>query len=222
MSDTGWIVIGAIAIVSIILFRKEIRSFLNRVKGVKGKHGGIEFEIQTTTTPLGETNISNPAISETAYEPVGTHISYVDETHSFRIRWPAGGEWIKNDAMAATLGANLLIVYYQSFGDFTPNVNVTIEEIGDTSLNTWLRLGNQEFERLGYTVLETSQDPLSRSAVRVVRKEDNGGTLYQIQRVILLCSRAYVATGSKLEADYAAFPKLYGQMREILNSFQVL
>jgi hypothetical protein len=220
MSDTASIVVGIIALACILIFRKELGRLLDRVIGLKVGPKGVE--LQTTTTPLGQTTVSNPSGSVAALEAVGTRVSYVDPTHSFRLSWPAGGEWIQNDTLAASIGAALFIAYHQAFGNFTPNVNVTVEEIGNASLSTWMDSGNQGLRKLGYTVLETSQDPVTNAGVRVIRNEGVAGTLYQIQRVILSRTRAYIATGSKLEADHAAFPDLYEQMRVILNSFQVL
>ena len=206
-------------LVCIFTFREELRKLLNRATGFKIPG---YFELQTTITPLGQTTVSNPSGSVAANEPVGTRVSYIDPTHSFRLTWPAGGEWIQDDTLAASMGAALFIAYHQAFGNFTPNVNVTVEEIGNATISTWMELGNQGLSKLGCKVLETSQDPTTQSGVRVFRNENFDGTLYQIQRVILSQARAYIATGSKLEADHSALPELYEQMRGILNSFQVL
>jgi hypothetical protein len=85
MTNIGWIVVGAIAIAFIFVFHQELKNLLNRVIRFKLKVGVGEFELQTTSTPLGETTVSNASKSVAPHEPVGTHVTYLDPTYGFSL-----------------------------------------------------------------------------------------------------------------------------------------
>ena len=58
--------------------------------------------------------------------------AYVDRDNGFQIDWPQNGKWIQNPNMVQYLSTNLeanfplYIGYYQAFGEFTPNINVSV------------------------------------------------------------------------------------------------
>ena len=53
MSDTGWIVVGIIALVCIVVFRRELGSLLDRTTGLEVGPDGVK--IKAAKTPLGKT-----------------------------------------------------------------------------------------------------------------------------------------------------------------------
>ncbi len=237
MSDTGWIVIGIIALVSMFVFVRELRRLLDRATNVEIGPGGVK--IKAAKTPLGKMIIANqpapdaapaaprsPAPTAPAAPVQGMPVpaapaSLVPPAPSFHLEWPQNGNWIRDDVSAAGIGAALLVRFHKSFEKFNPNVNVTVENIGDMDVHQWMDYGNQAFAKLGWQVDNTWFDDATQSGVRVVRNAGVAGTLYQIQRAILRGGKAYVATASKLDSDAGAFPGLYEEMRNILNSFRV-
>lgn len=228
-----WGVIGVIAITFMVLFKDELKGLLSNTEELSVGSEGVKLKVRTVSTPLGQTVLSDKAAPiESAsgssrpnvigtVPPSNTITHFTDPTHGFSIAWPAGGKWIKDDAAAAQIGLALLIRFHQSFGDFTPNVNVTIEDTGPMSVREWMQVGLPVLQQMGWELVDMQMDETANAGVRVIKNPNVPGGLYQIQRVILKNNLAYVVTASKLEIDTDAFPGLYQRMSEILNSFSV-
>ena len=234
-----WGIIGVIAITFMFLFQDEVKKLLSNTEELSVTSEGVKLKVKTVSTPLGETVLSAHAAANSSVEgdlspkpgigtsggPAGgtatasalTH--FTDPIYGYSIAWPAGGKWIKDDAIAAQFGAALFIRFHQSFGAFTPNVNVTIEDTGTMSISQWMRAAAPLLEQMGWQIVDVQMDETVNAGVRVIKNPGIPGGLFQIQRVILKNGRAYVATASKLESDSHAFPEMYQRMGEILNSF---
>ena len=222
-----WVVFGIVILTFMFLFKDEVKQLLGRTEEITVGDGKFTLKTRTTQTPIGETVVSNvPAPSPSASQgPAVPGAAPVKppmlRTPDFVMDWPATGEWLRDDAAAAQIGALLVVRYHRSFGDFNPNINITMEQVGNMSLDSWMATGNNTLEKLGWQLVDTQMDEETGGGVRVMLNPNVPGGLYQIQRVLMLNGRAYVATASKLEADTEAFPQLYPQMREILNSFHL-
>jgi len=222
-ASTKWIVIGVIAVVFMIIFQDEIKHLLKNAEEVSVTAEGIKIKTRTVETPLGKTVLSNKAVEmETSAEQPNNINTYVDNINGFSLNWPQDGTWIRDDNMAANIGVAFFVHYYQSFGDFTPNVNVTYEVIGNMNLEDWLAIGHNSLQQMGWEIQNLEIDEELNAGVQVIRNRNYPGGLFQIQRFILKDDVAYIATASKLEIDNTAFPNLYSEMGQILNSFQVL
>lgn len=233
-----WGIIGVIAITFMFLFQDEVKKLLIDTEELSITTEGVKLKVKTVSTPLGETVLSAHAAASagdggmstvpengaesapsagTAARPGFTR--YTDPNYGYSIAWPAGGDWIKDDFTAAQIGVALFIRFHQSFGNFTPNVNVTIEETGNISIGHWMQAAVPLLEQMGWQVVNVQMDESINAGVRVMKNPNMPGGLFQIQRVILKNGYAYVATASKLESDSGAFPEMYRRMGEILNSF---
>lgn len=227
-----WGVIGAVAIVFMFLFQDEIKKLLSNTEEVSITTEGVKLKVKTVSTPLGETVLSDkaapiasvppatavaPGSVSAPSQPTLTH--FTDPTYGYSLAWPANGSWIKDDALASQFGMALFIRFHQSFENFTPNVNVTIEQPGDVPIGQFMRLAVPLLTRMGWQVVDVKMDEAANVGVRVLRNPNIPGGLFQIQRVILKNGLAYVATASKIETDSGAFPEMYQHMGEILNSF---
>jgi hypothetical protein len=226
-----WGVIGVIAITFMVLFKDELKGLLSNTGELSVTTEGVKLKVRTVSTPLGETVLSaegesieavapSTATAAIGTPPPGTKVThFVDPTYGYSIDWPAGGKWIKDDSIAAQIGAALFIRFHQSFGDFTPNVNVTIENTGPMSVQEWMQAALPLLQVMGWELVDVQIDETANAGVRVMKNPNVPGGLYQVQRVILKNDLAYVVTASKLEIDTDAFPGLYQRMGEILNSF---
>lgn len=192
------------------------------------KHEKVEFQEEGSEagffseTPIGRTVITNPSGGVKSPLAVESSMAFTHPAYKFQLSWPLGGRWSRNEEMEMQMGADLMIMYRKTFADFTPNVNVTTEKVGLAKIRQWLQMGNQVFEECGYSIVHTAYDDFTQSGIRIARHEEVQNILYQIQRAIIYRGVAHVITGSKLEADYDEFPDLYEEMRQIINSFQVL
>lgn len=231
-----WGVIGVVAITFMVLFQDEMKGLLSSTEELSVTTEGVKLKVRTVSTPLGKTVLSDKAAPiETAAAPsaaagaAGPGVSpapagravthWTDPTYGYSISWPAGGNWIKDDALAQQIGVAMIIRYHQSFGNFTPNVNVTIENTGPMSVRQWMQIGQPILQQMGWELADMQMDEATNAGVRVMKNPNIPGGLYQIQRVILKNGLAYVVTASKLESDSGAFPDMYQRMGEILNSF---
>ena len=225
-----WGIIGIIAITFMFLFQDEVKKLLSSTEELSISSEGVKLKVRTVSTPLGETVLSAHAAApvedddrsitpDAGTAPRQGFTRYTDPTYGYSLAWPAGGKWIKDDFTAAQIGVALFIRFHQSFGNFTPNVNVTIENTGTITVSQWMRAAAPMLEQMGWQVVDVQMDEAVNAGVRVMKNPSFPGGLFQIQRVILKDGLAYVATASKLEADSGAFPEMYQRMGEILNSF---
>lgn len=225
-----WGVIGAIAITFMVLFKDELKGLLSNTEELSVSTEGVKLKVRTVATPLGETVLSDKAVpleiaapsappGGVGVTPVKTVTHFTDPAHGFSIDWPAGGKWIKDDAMASLFGAALVIRFHQSFGEFTPNVNVIVDNTGPMSVQEYLQSSVTILQQMGWELADMQIDEADNAGVQVLKNPNVPGGLYQIQRVIIKNGVAYVVTASKLEIDSDVFPGMYQRMSEILNSF---
>ncbi len=223
-----WAVIGVVAITFMVMFKSELGNMLGRAEEVSvSADGGVTVKLATVKTPLGETVLSNTGAELTqpgaqgkpAPLPESAMAQYTDPSYGYSLAWPQNGNWLRDDAIAQQFGAALVVRHRQAYGNFTPNVNVTLEQVGGLTVDTWMQAGNATFAAAGFQLVSMQTDPATQSGVRVTRHTGVQGVLYQIQRVIVRNGVAFVVTASKLEQADA--PGLYEQMGQILNSFQV-
>ncbi|KAA3615078.1 MAG: hypothetical protein D8M58_11540 [Calditrichaeota bacterium] len=225
---TKWIVFGVVIIVFMFLFKGEISKILDKTEEISISTDGIAIKTRTINTPLGKTVLSNKAaeFEDTSAEPVSQ--VYVDEDNGFQIDWPQNGKWAVNREMAGFMSTNwnanfpLYIGYYQSFGDFTPNINVLVGPTNDIPIKDWIDATNNELVQLGWEVVDTEIDEETMSGVNVMLNRDIQGSLYQVQRFLFKEGKFYMVTASKLESDTDVFPEIYEEMAFILNSFELI
>ena len=224
-----WAVIGVVAITFMVMFKSELGSMLGRAEEVSvSADGGVTLKLATVKTPLGETVLSNTGAELTqpgakgepaAPLPDSAMEQYTDPLYGYSLAWPQNGNWQRDEAIAQQFGAALVVRHRQAYGNFTPNVNVTLEQVGGATVDNWMQAGNAAFAAAGFQLVSMQTDPATQSGVRVTRHTGVQGVLYQIQRVIVRGGMAFVVTASKLEQADA--PGLYEQMGQILNSFRV-
>lgn len=215
-----WIIIGILGIAFMFLFKDDISHILKGVEKVSINEGGITIETRTVDTPLGKTIVSGPPTLETAGITAQTAPSY-SSAQGYQINWPQDGSWSSRPDMANNYNLDLAIAYNNSWGNFVPNVNVTIEPSPTSSIQEWIDMSNPMFESLGFEVSDVVLDEASSSGVRVIHGNFFGTDTNQIQRIILSNGRAYIATATRptsLVADEA----LWRDLNNILNSFRVV
>jgi hypothetical protein len=223
-----WVVIGVVAITFMVMFRSELASLLGRAEEVNvSADSGVTLKLRTVATPLGETVLSNTGTELTQPNAQGKPVplpesalaQYTDPLYGYSLAWPQNGNWQRDDSLTQGYGPALVLRHRQSHGNFTPNVNVTMEQVGGVTIDDWMRAGNASLAAAGFQLVSLETDPATQSGVRVMRHTGVDGVLYQIQRVVLHNGVAFVVTASKLEQIDA--PGVYEQLRQILNSFRV-
>lgn len=214
-----WVVIGVLGITFMVIFKDEVSHMLKGVEKVSIGADGITIETRTVQTPLGKTIISGPPTVETAGITQQTAASF-QSPQGYSLNWPQDGSWSSKPDLARSLNLDLAIAYNRSWGDFIPNVNVTIEPSATMSIQQWIDNSNPLFEALGFSVADVHVDTASRSGVRVIRGYFYGMETDTIQRIILGNGRAYIATATR-PTSLIADETLWRDMNNILNSFRI-
>lgn len=214
-----WIVIALLGITFMIIFKDDLSKKIKEHGEVKIGLEGISITTKTTETPLGEIIISGPPTIQTAGITKYTLPNY-QSSKGYLINWPQDGSWQSRPDMAQMLNLDFTIAYNRSWGEFVPNVNVTIESSSTSSIRQWLDMSNQMLSLLGFNVISEKLDTTSKSAVRIIHGNFLGVEADAIQRVILNQGRAYIATATR-PRNFNADPKLWQDLNNILNSFRV-
>lgn len=214
-----WVVIGILGLAFMFIFKGELANMIKGVEKVSIGPEGIALETRTVETPLGKTIVSGPPTLETAGITQQTSPNY-QSPKGYLINWPQDGSWSSHPEFAKALNLDLAIAYNQSWGNFVPNVNVTIEPTNTSSIQQWMDDSNPLFSTLGMTVTDVQVDEASGSGVRVLSGYFYDVETNMIQRIILHDGTAYIATATRptsLNAD----PELWKDLNDILNSFRV-
>jgi hypothetical protein len=215
-----WIIVGVLGITFMFLFRGELSEMLNKAEKVTIGPEGVSIQTKTIQTPLGETIVSGPPTMETAGIQPGTAPDF-QSPRGYAINWPQDGSWSSHPDLATAMNVELVIGYNRSWGDYVPNVNVTIENAGTPSIREWLTMSNPKIELYGFSVISSEVDESNNAGVRVVKGFMFGYEANMIQRIIINQGLAYVATATRpvsLNAD----PQLWQDLNDILNSFRII
>lgn len=214
-----WIIIGVLGLAFMVIFKDDVSHILKGVEKVSIGGDGITIETKTIETPLGETIVSGPPTLETAGITEQTAADY-KSARGYAINWPQDGSWSQRSDMARSFNLDFAIAYNQSWGDFVPNVNVTVEPSPTQSIEEWIDMSQPVIESFGFSIADVQYDAASNTGVRVLNGNVFGTELHQIQRIILKNNFAYIATATRpihLVADEA----LWNDLNNILNSFRV-
>lgn len=218
-SHLKWIVIAVLGVTFMFIFKDELSDLIKDTEKVVITPKGVEIVTKTTQTPLGTTIVSGPPTLET----VGSILQsspYYQSHKGYSITWPQDGSWNSHPEFAQAFNADLVIAYNRSWGDYVPNVNVTIETSPTNSIGQYMEMSNRMLILMGFTVINVTVDEANRSGVRVTQGNLFGFEANQIQRVILDQGRAYIVTATR-PLSLSADPKLWQDLNYILNSFRV-
>lgn len=214
-----WIVLAFLGVTFMIIFKNEISEKIKGPGEISIGPSGISITTKTIETPLGQTIISGPPTIETAGITKDTPPNY-QSPKGYLINWPQDGSWQSRPDMAKMLNLDMIIAYDRSWGEYVPNVNVTIEPSTTSSIRQWLDRSNQMLPLMGFNVINEELDIPSKSAVRIVHGNFFGLEADAIQRVILNQGLAYIATATR-PRNFHTDPKLWQDLNNILNSFRV-
>jgi len=214
-----WIVIAFLGVTFMIIFKDDLSRKIKEPGEVSIGPKGISIITKTTETPLGQVVLSGPPTIETAGITKHTLPNY-RSPKGYLINWPQDGSWQSRPDMAQMLNLDLAIAYNRSWGEYVPNVNVTIEPSATSSIRQWLDTSNQILPLAGFNVISEKLDPPSKSAVRIVHGNFLGIEADAIQRIILNQGRAYIVTTTR-PRNINADPKLWHDLNNILNSFRL-
>ncbi len=214
-----WIVIAFLGVTFMVIFKDDLSKKIKEPGEVNIGPKGISITTKTISTPLGQTIISGPPTIETAGITKDTPPNY-QSPRGYLINWPQDGSWQSRPDMAQMLNLDMVIAYNRSWGEYVPNVNVTIEPSTTSYIRQWLESSNQMLPLMGFNVISEKIDIPSKSAVRIVHGNFFGLEADAIQRVILNQGRAYIVTATR-PRNFNADPKLWQDLNNILNSFRV-
>jgi hypothetical protein len=226
-----WIVLGVVLLFFLFLFRGQIGRILDRTTGLTISEKGVE--IKTATTPLGTTTVSNAPVKADSSIAEGIQGSnYVNQLYRFQIRWPSNGKWSASDTtgkalhrqlgLSHTVDIPIVIMRNELVGSFRPNVNVVVESVGNVSIRQYMDSSVQSMQQLGWTILSSNVDESTQGGLIVFLNISSGNNIYQFQRILMSSGRAYVVTASQLPPDNLLSQQLRDELRNILNSFQLI
>lgn len=213
-----WIVVCVLGVAFMFIFKDDLSDMIKGAEKISIGPEGVSIVTKTVKTPLGETIVSGPPTLATAGITQQSSPNYQSQ-YGYAINWPQDGSWSLRPDISQTLNLDLFIAYNKSWGDFVPNVNVTIEPSFGMSIREWFERSNPMVSLMGFTVTDVQIDDASNSGVRIVHGNYFGLESNQIQRVILAQGYAYIATATRPVA-LSADPQLWQDLNEILNSFR--
>jgi hypothetical protein len=213
-NNVKWIVIGAIAIVILFLFKDQIGALIDRTESVSISNDGLVLKTRTIDTALGETIVSGPPTIETAGVTAEAASSFTSDD-GFKINWKPE-LWSANQQLAKENDAALFLLFSIPDG-FQPSISVESHE-GFSSAKSYL-------ESVSYPKRQVSQvefGPSGETGVRTSIGEFAGSTFYYIERVLFNSNTGlvYVAT-AKRPVKEEGNAELWDSTRKVLNSFRL-
>ena len=230
-SQTKWVVLGVVALVSLVLFKAEIGNVIHNAGEVEITTSGLK--IKTVQTVLGQAEVSNIKVKASTAPADGiSGNEYVSREHQFQISWAAGGAWkpsetmgsalLKQLGMPPTVSIPLVLLRSEPVGNFRPNVNVVVETIGEMSAKAYFDANVQSMEKQGWQILTQDFDDTTQGGFISYYNNTMGTKLYQFARVAVANGNAYVITASQLPPDDGLSDQLRAGLLQILNSFRTL
>jgi hypothetical protein len=191
------------------------------------------IKIKTVQTKLGTAEVSNVAIKANLVQGEGLQGNvFTSRQHQFQISWPASG-WSASETMGPamlaqqpnlppTLAIPLVLLRNEPVGNFRPNVNVVVEQIGNMTLASYFKASIGALRQQGWQVLTEDLDEKSQGAFASYLNETTGTKIYQFARIAVSNGKGYVITASQLPLDDGTSDQLRAGLLGILNSFRTI
>jgi len=230
-----WLVIGAVAISFMLIFKSELGGLLDRTSDVKITASGVQIkaEVKTFETPIGQTEVSVVPVLSTPQTVTGVkNTTYVNTEYAFQISWPNNTDWRADEKfgeqMLESMGspesvAVPIAIFSKNMVDgITPNINVVVESVGQISIEEYMTYTESNYAAVGIEVVSSSVDPETNGGVIVSLNYMFGAPLYQFQKVAIANGYAYVVTATQVpKGDYLTLG-LKQDLTSIINSFRVI
>lgn len=230
-----WIVFGVVAISFMLIFKSELGGLLERTSDVKISTSGVEIkaEVKTFETPIGRTEVSVVPVAPVAQATTGIqNTTYVNTEYGFQISWPNNRDWRPDERFGAQMLESMgmpesvdipITIFAKNVVDgITPNINVTVESIGQISIEDYMAYTEENYATLGMEVLSSSVDPETNGGVIVALNHMFGTPLYQFQKFAVANGYAYIVTATQVpKGDYLTLG-LKQDLTSIINSFRVI
>ncbi len=229
-----WIVVGVVIISFMLIFKGELGGLMERTSDLKISATGLEIKavVKTVETPIGLTEVSVVPVARTPGERTGIqNTTYTNTKHDFQISWPNNEDWAADEVVGRqmmqdmgvpnTVDIPIFILSKHPIDDFTPNVNVVVEQVGHISIEEYVALNEENLVAAGWEVISSDVDPVTNGGVIVVMNYAFGAPIYQFQRYAMGNGKAYVITASQVpEGDLSQ--GLKDDLASIINSFRVI
>lgn len=229
--QTKWIVLGVVALVTLVLFKTEISGVIRNASDVEITTTGVK--IKTVQTVLGQAEVSNVKVKANTGQADGIQgNTFSSRQHQFQIGWTAGGGWepsetlgpalISRTGMSATVSMPLVLLRSKAVGNFRPNVNVVVEKIGSMSAKAYFDASVLAMQQQGWQILTQDFDASTQGGFISYFNSSLGPKLYQFARLAVANGNGYVITASQLPPDDGLSDQLRAGLLQILNSFRTL
>lgn len=161
--------------------------------------------------------------------------TYYSKDYKFSIAIPDDDWefWRPSTAFLASMGPEfnlptrampIIIFSKKIFRLFRPNVNVTVESVGDyTNIEEMVRLSEVMLRKAGVTLdaADIHIDNIHQSGVLISSQPHLTGTMYQVQQQYLVTGMLYTVTASYVPLSDLS-KGLFGGLQEIMNSFKFI
>lgn len=223
-----------ILLVIILIFRRHIIQLMNdlnkRLTEANLEISKFKLSLKTTKTPIGETDVSVQETKPTKDINEGIFCTYTSSQYKFKISWPKG--WIANiDLDQATISQfnipppmniPIIITKTDRIGDFRPNINITVEDCSNITVDQYMHISTQKMKELGWKIYSSEIDENSHSGLLVYSQVGPLGRIFQFARMVLRNGLAFVVTASELPSEEQLTAQTSEELLNILNSFKLI
>ena len=230
-----WLVLGVVAISFMLIFKSELGGLLDRTSDVKISSAGVEIKakVKTFETPIGVTEVSVVPVAGTTQATTGIqNTTYVNTKFGFQISWPNNKDWhadedfgkrmFENMSLPESVELPITIFSNNEVDGITPNINVTVENVGQVSIEDYIAYTKSNYAVLGVDVLSSSVDPKTDGGVILAMNYMFDVPLYQFQKFAMANGYAYIVTATQIpQGDYLTLG-LKQDLASIINSFHLI
>lgn len=229
-----WIVLGVVAIAFMLIFKSELGGLLERTEEFKiTPTGGLEIKTKTVETPIGETEVSVVPVAPAPQARTGIQNStYINTEFGFQISWPNNVDWRADENFGRTMLESMgfppsveipITIFSNNVVDgITPNINVTVERIGQMSIGEYMAATEQNYAMMDVEIVSSSVDPATDGGVVVAMNYMFGEPLYQFQKIAIANGYAYIITATQVPKGDTLTQGLKQDLASIINSFRVI
>ena len=230
-----WIVLGVVAISFMLIFKSELGGLLERTSDVKITPSGFEIkaEVKSVETPIGPTQVSVVPVARAPQVKTGVQNStYTNAELGFQISWPNNVDWradeefgrhfVQSMGLGDTVKLPIAIFSNHVVDGVTPNINVTVEQVGPMSIEDYIVAVETNAAAMGVDIVSSSVDPETNGGVIVAMNYMFGAPMYQFQKIAMTNGKAYTVTATQVPKGDTLTQGLRSDLASIINSFRVI
>lgn len=227
---TKWLVIGAVAITALFIFKDELKKFIGSADEIIVSKEGVI--LRKTKTKIGELNYSAEAVNTNRGEDGINGNVFTSLKYKFTISIPNSTDWYINNNVQRSLldqagvprNAEVPVILMRSkpINQFAPNVNVVVMPVGSMNISQYAQQYEDNIHRSGAELISKNIDNATQGALFVYYSNMFGKQLYQFARIAVRNGNVYEVTATGLPPVDEVNDSVKHELASMLNSFKFI